>query len=76
MARFDQRGELNPNPGATKKPGHSFIDVGFFGLASWPMSHLAGKIPNFPPQKVALKIIFRLREGGFYVKVGPSQQLS
>jgi hypothetical protein len=34
MARFDQRGELSPNPGATKKSGHSFIDFGFFGLAS------------------------------------------
>jgi hypothetical protein len=34
MARFDQRGELSPNLGATKKPGYSFIDFGFFGLAS------------------------------------------
>jgi hypothetical protein len=34
MARFDQRGELSPNPGATKQSGHSFIDFGVFGLAS------------------------------------------
>ena len=34
-----------------------------------------GKIPNFGPRKVALKIIFRLREKNLYVKADPSQQL-
>ena len=34
-----------------------------------------GKIPNFGPRKVALKIIFRLREKNLYVKADPSHQL-
>ena len=34
-----------------------------------------GKIANFGPRKVALKIIFRLREKNLYVKADPSQQL-
>jgi hypothetical protein len=41
------------------------------------MSHLAGKIANFDPQKATLKKKkFRLREENLYVKVGPSQKLS
>jgi hypothetical protein len=35
----------------------------------------AGKISNFGPRKVGLKIIFRLQEKNLYVKVYPSPQL-